>query len=268
LELSERDERAISNVEEFGCHVLQVKRSAAAPGWSYTMGIYDTCGKPEIITVGLREKTALFLVNEAARRLRSGVDLARGRHGGLIGEVECEFRAVDPRWVKQLMGWACWYNGGAGFPVLQAVYPDRENRFPGEEGFDVRFQQPLLQPDAPMTVLENDFWASNDPASSLFDWRFPDPPHTSVFLSQAVHSGEEAVTYVSHDIEDGAWQFLGDSMSGDLEPVISCFHHPIDQDPSLKELADLPSGWCAERDAPGKPWIRREREIEAAPTEE
>jgi hypothetical protein len=42
------------------------------------MGVHDTCGKPEIITVALREETALFLVNEAARRLREGVDLNEG----------------------------------------------------------------------------------------------------------------------------------------------------------------------------------------------
>jgi len=57
---------------------LQVNSSTAATGWSYTMGVHDTCGKPEIITVALREETALFLVNEAARRLREGVDLNEG----------------------------------------------------------------------------------------------------------------------------------------------------------------------------------------------
>jgi hypothetical protein len=78
-----------------------------------------------------------------------------------------------------------------------------------------------------------------------------------VFLSQAVHSGTEPVTYVSHDAEDGPWQFLGDSMSDGGGPVISCFHHPIDHDPSLAELADLPLGWYAERGRVGEPWTRK-----------
>jgi hypothetical protein len=81
-----------------------------------------------------------------------------------------------------------------------------------------------------------------------------------VFLSEAVHSGEEPITYVSHDSEDGAWQFLGDSMSGGKKPVIVCFHHPVDNDPSLKELADLPVGWYAERSKPGEPWTCHEHE--------
>jgi len=37
------------------------------------------------------------------------------------------------------MGWATWYNGNADFPVLQAVYPDLENRFPEDEGFTEYF---------------------------------------------------------------------------------------------------------------------------------
>ena len=115
-----------------------------------------------------------------------------------------------------------------------------------------------------MTVMEEDFWASADPSSSLFDWKFPDPRHTRVFLSQAVNIGEEEVTYVSHDADDGAWQFLGDTMSGAKEPVISCFHHSVDKDPTLKELADLPLGWWAERAKIGEPWIRNQHDPDEA----
>jgi hypothetical protein len=156
------------------------------------------------------------------------------------------------------MNWAVWYYDGADFPVLQAVYPDLENRFPEDEGFDRAFEQPLMQPTALMTRAENDFWASTDPESSLFNWKFPDPPHTGIFLSKTVHSGTEPVVFVSYDAEDGAWQFMGDSMM-DGGGVVVCFHHPIDRDPSLAELADLPLGWYAERGKVGEPWTRRKR---------
>jgi hypothetical protein len=267
-ELGDIDRRTISHIESFGCEVVQVKGDSAGPGWSYTIGIYDTCGGPEIIAVGLREKTAYFLLNEAARQLRKGINLAEGRHREMIGEVECEFRPVDPKWIKHLMGWANWYYEGFSFPVLQAVYPDLENRFPEEAEFDRSFLQPLLQSDVPMTGTENDFWASADPSSSLFNWKFPDPPHARVFLSKAVNSNAEPITYVSHDLEDGAWQFLGDSMAGNDDPVVSCFHHPIDKDPTLNELADLPLGWWAERIKPGDPWIRRQHEPEEGSEDE
>ena len=255
--LSEEDERTISHVEEFGCSVVNVTRTQYGLGWSYTVGVFDTCGKPEIITVGLLPETAHFALNEAAKMLRVGVDLTTGRHPNLTGQVDCEFRPVDRKWVEHLMGWALWYYDGDDFPVVQIVYPDLRNRFPEDEGFDKSFEQPLMQPNAPMTRAENDFWASADPNSSLFNWKFPDDPHARVFLSESVHKGTEPVTYVSHDTEDGAWQFLGDSMSDGGGPVTSCFHHPIDCDPSLAELSDLPLGWYAGRGRVGEPWTRK-----------
>lgn len=260
--LSEEDERTISHVEEFGCSVVNVKRTKHGLSWSYTVGVFDTSGKPEIIAIGLLPETAHFALNEAAKLLRAGVDLATGRHRDLIGQVDCEFRPVDRKWVRQLMGWALWYYGDDDFPVVQAVYPDLQNRFPEDEGFEKSFEQPLMQPDAPMTRAENDFWASADPKSSLFNWKFSDDPHTRVFLSETVHSGNEPATYVSHDSEDGAWQFLGDSMSDGGGPIISCLHHPIDRDPSLAELADLPLGWYAERGSVGEPWTRKKHSKE------
>lgn len=144
--LSEKDERTISHVEEFGCSVVNVKRTNYGLGWSYTIGVFDTSGKPELITIGLPPETAHFALNEAAKLLRAGVDLTNGRRRDLVGQVECEFRPVDPKWIRHLMDWAVWYYEGANFPVLQAVYPDLENRFPGEEGFDKTFEQPLMQP--------------------------------------------------------------------------------------------------------------------------
>jgi uncharacterized protein DUF4262/sigma-54 interacting transcriptional regulator len=186
---------------------VSVKRTNYGLGWSYTLGVFDTSGKPEIITIGLQPETAHFALNEAAKLLRTGVDLTKGRHGDLVGEVECEFRPVDPKWIRHLMGWAVWYYEGTDFPVLQAVYPDLENRFPEDEGFDTAFEQPLMQPTAPMTRAENDFWASADPKSSLFNWKFTDPPHIQAFLSETVHNGTEHVTYVSHDAEEAHSDF-------------------------------------------------------------
>lgn len=258
--LCEEDERIISHIEEFGCSVVSVAPTSYGLGWSYTIGVFDTCGKPEIVTVGLPSETAHFALNEAAKLLRAGSDLTRGRHRDLVGKVDCEFRPVDPKWVEHLMNWAVWYYDGNDFPVLQAVYPDLQNRFPGDAGFDTAFEQPLMQPNRAMTRAEDDFWASADPNSSLFDWKFADPPHAKAFLSETVNNGSEVVTYVSHDSEDGAWQFLGKSMSDGGGPVLSCLHHPIDRDPTLAELADLPLGWYAERNGVGEPWLRKKHD--------
>jgi hypothetical protein len=260
-ELGSEDANTIAKIEEYGCFVLTIGNPAGRElHYTYTIGIYDTCGKPDLITAGLDHKVAHSCLNEAAKRLRSGVDLTKGRYADLIGNVDCEFRPVDPKRVARLMNWATWYYGGTEYPVLQVIYPDLKNRFPEDEGFNAHFDQPLMQPGAPMRHIEEDFWAAADRNSSLFNWKFADGPHTAVILSKNVHNGSEPVTFVSHD-PNGDWQFLGDTMT-DSGGVVVCFHHPIDSDPTLTELAELPVGWYAERESIGAPWSRQELEDE------
>jgi hypothetical protein len=125
--------------------------------------LFDTCGLPEIIEVGLRHETAFALLNAAAGRLREGVKISQGRHRGLLPNVECEFRPVDPKWARRLMLGATWFYEGAEFPVLQAVYPDLENRFPEDASFDLNFAQPLLQKEKSFDKIEEDFWNAHSP---------------------------------------------------------------------------------------------------------
>lgn len=253
-ELSEEDQRTLDRVEEYGCSVILVTPGDSHAGWGYTLGVFDTAGQPEIVTVGLKTDTAHAALNAAAAVSRNGVELTQGRHREILGGVECEFRPVDKKWIPHLMGWAEWYYQRSPFPVLQLVYPDLENRFPNEPGFDEAFAQPLLQSDATWGSMQANFWAATDP-----NWKFKDGPHTGVFVSTSVHQRTEDITFASHDLEDGAWQFLGDSMSDGVSAQLVCFHHIIDNDPTVAELSDLPLGWYAERESVGAPWIRREK---------
>ena len=155
----------IETIEKFGCQVLCVAGDSSSPSFAYTLGLFDTGGLPEIIAVGLPHKTAFALLNEAADRLRNGVKLSQGKHTGLfLADVECEFRPVDPKWVKRLMLGATWFYEGAEFPVLQAVYPDLENRFPEDMNFDLKFAQPLLQPEKSFGQIEKEFWNAYEKA--------------------------------------------------------------------------------------------------------
>jgi hypothetical protein len=257
--LNDYEKDLLGKVEKFGHMVLHVKDPhEPRPSFSYTIGCANTRNTPEFITCGLTSDAAQGALNYAVDLASSGIDLTQGRHPEFLENVDVEFRLVDPKWVRGFMNSTVWYHGHAEFPVLQLVYPDREGRFPGEKDFNSYFDQPMLQPGAPMRGIEQEFWDTNSPDGKFRDWKFPCSPHTSAYVSQNVHDGTESITYVSHDADDGAWQFLGDSMSDGGGPVLVCLHHPIDKDPSLKELADLPPGWCAVREAPGKPWMRSE----------
>jgi len=259
------DEGTIGQIEKYGCSVISVGRDCKDDmSWTYTIGVYDTCSKPDLITVGLKFSTAQACLNQAAKLLRSGTDLTQGRHADLIGNVDCEFRPVDPKWIKHLMNWANWYYDGTDYPVLQAIYPDLNNRFPEEVGFDRRFVQPMMQPEAPFTEVERDFWDSVDESGKFADWKFSVPPHTKVFISTAIQEGTEWVTFVTHDLSDGAWQILGETGIENGGPKLACLHHVVEKDPTLAELADLPLGWYAERNSPEEPWHRYQQEPEEA----
>ncbi len=269
-ELNAADEETINCVEVYGFQAEHIGKddNDGSKGFSYTCGLFDTTGMPEIIVVGLKGETAHYLLNEAGRRHQQGIDLTAQPQVEMIGDVTCIFRPVDQKWKEHLMRFNGWYHDHWDFPALQAIYPDLNGRFQwdadaeGKEAFQEYFRQPLLQADVEETIKEKDLWAENDPDSSLFDWKFPTPPHAQIYLSQAVQDGREPITYVAHE-HDGDWQMLGDSMSEDKLPVISCFRHPIDKDPTLKELADLPRGWWAERVSPGEIWARRELDKES-----
>jgi hypothetical protein len=124
-ELNKIDEQVIGQIEEYGCALISVGRNCRDDlGRTYSHGIYDTCGQPELITIGLPSEVAKSCLNEAAHRMRAGIDLARARQSELIANVDCELRIVAPRWVNRLMNFANWYNGSTDYPVLQIIYPD------------------------------------------------------------------------------------------------------------------------------------------------
>ena len=88
-------------------------------------------------------------------------------------------------------------------------------------------------------------------------WPFADPKNVAVFTTtQVVHDGRP-VLYVSHDLDDGAWQFhTGDEAVSVKDAMVVALSKMIDIDPSLRELHDLPFGWIARRNAIGIEWVR------------
>jgi len=260
--------KLLDDIEKYGCHIIQVREAGGHPGWSYTIGLGDILGCPELIVIGLKGNVALSLLNDCADRLQQGLRLESGsRAQGLLANVECEFRVIEKRWLKQTMGYARWFYGGDDFSALQCVYPDLGSRFPWDDEFDAKWRsrQPLLFPHSLPSRVEEDFWAANNPNSSLHDWKFNEPPHTGVFTTKRVMNGDDQVTRVFHDIEDGAWQFHGPDESRSEDITYVCFHHVVDRDATIQDLADLATGWCAWRESAFTPWIR---ELTAADADE
>ena len=92
------------------------------------------------------------------------------------------------------------------------------------------------------------------------DWPFLAPKNVAVFTTtQILHSGQP-ILHVSHDQDDGAWQFhTGAAQVAASDLMIVALEEMVEHDQSICELADLPYGWYAERDSIGSSWRRIQR---------
>jgi hypothetical protein len=88
------------------------------------------------------------------------------------------------------------------------------------------------------------------------EWPFADPENVAVFTLERVVRGESPILRVTHDEEDGGWQFLDGGEVAIEEASLVSLRQMTRLDPSLLELGDLPIGWVAERIGSGEPWRR------------
>jgi hypothetical protein len=87
-------------------------------------------------------------------------------------------------------------------------------------------------------------------------WPFTELPSTVVYTSRDVMEKREPILLVTHDQDDGAWQFYAERKVPDNDARIIALDEIVNSDPSVIELADLPRGWIAVRESPAVPWQR------------
>ncbi len=91
------------------------------------------------------------------------------------------------------------------------------------------------------------------------EWPFEDPENFATMTVRQVTHGGDPILLVTHDADDGMWQFLAGGPAEMADAMIVSLREVFDIDPSIGELADLPLGWTAERSAFGQPWRRQPR---------
>lgn len=91
------------------------------------------------------------------------------------------------------------------------------------------------------------------------DWPFDDPENVATMTVRQVTHGGQPILLVSHDADDGMWQFLTGGPVEMVDAMIVSLREVYQIDPSIAELADLPLGWQAWRSSAGEPWQRRTR---------
>lgn len=93
------------------------------------------------------------------------------------------------------------------------------------------------------------------------EWPFDDPPNLATISLRDIMERRAPILLVTHDAEDGMWQFLDGRESPNTDDaVVISLHYVSRLDPSITELADLPLGWRAWRDDVNQPWQREPTE--------
>ncbi|BFH17390.1 hypothetical protein WJ0W_002191 [Paenibacillus melissococcoides] len=89
---------------------------------------------------------------------------------------------------------------------------------------------------------------------------FVDLPNTMVLTTRDVIEKKKEILFVSHDADDGMWQFhSGNDVDMDSAMLVA-LEEIVEFHPSITEISDLPVGWIAWREDETKPW-HKERAI-------
>jgi hypothetical protein len=81
------------------------------------------------------------------------------------------------------------------------------------------------------------------------------PDCVKVYTTRQVTKAGRPILVVSHDEEDGVWQFHwgGPIRLAELQKV--ALSRILELDPSLAGLTDLPPGWWAQRSSRDREWV-------------
>jgi hypothetical protein len=88
---------------------------------------------------------------------------------------------------------------------------------------------------------------------------FKDPLNTAVYTCTHILREGKPILHVSHDRDDGAWQFMcGASHHDDASGKMVSLRTMVAIDQTLVEIADLKCGYTASRVSPRSNWIVKE----------
>ncbi len=156
--------RAERSIRRTGWVFVHSDGDAEHPPYSYSAGLQQTAGFPELVVSGLAGELARHVLVELARRIKSGeTRLVDGsRVSGMIDNFDCAWRQVHPSQITPgAFGTAIWHRHlktgrHDDVEAFQLVWPDRSGLFPWDPGCNLQelgsqplFYEPLPSDQAP-----------------------------------------------------------------------------------------------------------------------
>tara|TARA_R110002072_G_scaffold174303_3_gene329396 strand:- start:92151 stop:92624 length:474 start_codon:yes stop_codon:yes gene_type:complete len=146
-DLSPAEKKVLQDVLEEGVHIVHVPHSEDGPGFSATIGLWFHFEQPEVIVFGMPEPVADDLLNAVTDAADEGKRFKHGEdHKDLFVGYSVRFLDVPKEKVADYLGTAQWAYDSTEFPVVQLVWPDKQQRWPWQEGVRDGFResQPIL----------------------------------------------------------------------------------------------------------------------------
>ncbi len=154
----------LHDVKSCGWSGTHVFPEEGEPGFEYTIGLGKTMGHPEIIIFGLEAGVSHDALWRMVDNMKLGLNYREpGEYTGILKNLRCAIRPVDPAWHDGYFGQGLWYYEHEGDPdgleAVQVFWPDSQGRFPWEEGCEEEsvYLQPLLyEPDDDVDPAEEE----------------------------------------------------------------------------------------------------------------
>ena len=148
-ELTDTGREVLQNIIDHKLHVMHVTCDQGIPSFSYTVGLWHHFEQPEVIVFGLEFDAADELLHSVADACDQGGRFAHGeKHEGLLVGFAVRFLGVAREVASERLGAADWAYAGDDYGCVQLVWPDKEKRWPWQDGVRQGFRdvQPLLGP--------------------------------------------------------------------------------------------------------------------------
>ena len=141
------DQKFCADVVEYGCHIVTIPQDAEGPGYSFSIGLFLNFRHPDMVVFGLSHEIACILINDIREKIEQGGKFQAGEETSqFFTQAKVSFVPVNSNFYRDYFGCSLWFYRCLNdkFPMLQAVWADRQGKFPWETGHDP--QAAKLQP--------------------------------------------------------------------------------------------------------------------------
>lgn len=146
------DRKFLTIIREHGWHVMHVHNTAeeTGPEFSYSTGIYEKFGKPEIIIFGLAPDLRKSIINGYGNDVTENQrEFHKGEfYEGFLEGFDVYLTEGNTKLKKEYACWTDWYYERQSFPLLQCVWPSTSGVWPWDDNASAELKdiQPIFGP--------------------------------------------------------------------------------------------------------------------------